>query len=208
MIDHTVTRRLIQLLLSCLVLGAGVSLLLAARLGSDGYSTLLSGLVRATGISFLTVSVAVGAALLAMAWWRGLRPGVGTLAQTVVVGLTVHLLLPVLPAPEALGWRLAEMTAGLLVLAVGVAGYLAVQLGSGPTEAAAQAWQNVIPFKWGYSLFQLLAMVIGWLCGADVGIATVAVVVLLGWLVDRIQPWLTPAGLPPTPRLASEPQPG
>lgn len=184
---------------SCVVLGLGVSLLLDARLGSDGYSTLLNGLTLASGWSFLVVSLVVGVALLAMAWWRGLRPGIGTLAQTVVVGATVSIVHPLLPSPDSLGWRLTEMTGGLLVLAIGVAGYLAVQLGSGPTEAAALAWADVIPFRWGYSALQLASMLIGWWCGADVGVATILVVVLLGWLVDRLQPWLTPVELRRSP---------
>lgn len=196
-------RRLIQLFLACVVLGIGVSLLLDARLGSDGYSTLLNGLVLATGWSFLLVSVVVGVVLLAMAWLRGRPPGLGTVVQTVVVGATVNLVLPLLPSPEALALRSLEMVLGLLVLAVGVAGYLAVQLGAGPAEAAAQAWESVVPFRWGYTVLQLSGMLIGWLCGADIGVGTVLVVVLIGLMVDRIQPHLTPTALRTHPPYAS-----
>lgn len=35
-VSVNLTRRVVQLVLSCLVLGAGVALLLDARLGSDG----------------------------------------------------------------------------------------------------------------------------------------------------------------------------
>lgn len=198
-------RRLVQLLLACVVLGIGVSLLLDAGLGSDGYSTLLNGLVLATGWSFLLISLVVGVALLAMAWALGRPPGIGTLMQTLVVGATVNVALPLLPGPESPVVRGLESGLGILVLAVGVAGYLAVDLGSGPAEAAAQSWERWVPFRWGYTGLQALSMSIGWLCGADVGISTVLVVVLLGWLVDRIQPRLTPAGLRPDP--APEPAP-
>ena len=39
-----------QLVLACGVLGVGVALLLDAALGSDGYSSLVSGLTLATGL--------------------------------------------------------------------------------------------------------------------------------------------------------------
>ncbi|HLS41381.1 MAG TPA: hypothetical protein VK038_11515 [Ornithinicoccus sp.] len=190
-------RRLIQLVLSCVVLGVGVSLLLDARLGSDGYSTLLNGLTLATGWSFLLVSLVVGVALLTVAWLRGRRPGIGTVVQTVAVGATINVVLPLMPAPDSLVLRGGEVLLGLLVLAVGVAGYLAVDLGAGPAEAAAQATEPAVPFRWSYTLLQVTAMGTGWLLGGDVGVATVLVALLIGPLVSRIQPWLTPAALRP-----------
>ena len=70
-------------------------------LGSDGYSSLVSGLTLATGCPFALVNVAIAVALIALAWSRGTRPGLGTLVQPVVVGVVVGLLLPVLPSPPA-----------------------------------------------------------------------------------------------------------
>lgn len=189
------TRRLIQLVLSCMVLGVGVALLLDARLGSDGYSTLLNGMTLATGWSFLLVSVVVGVALLAVAWLRGRRPGIGTLVQVVAVGATINVVLPLMPTPDSLALRSGEMLLGLLVLAVGVAGYLAVDLGAGPAEAAAQSTEPAVPFRWSYTLLQATSMVVGWLLGGDVGAATVLVALVMGPLVSWIQPWLTPAPL-------------
>jgi len=54
-----VVRRVVQLVVSCLVLGIGVGLLLRAALGSDGYSTLINGTSLATGIDFAIVNLAV-----------------------------------------------------------------------------------------------------------------------------------------------------
>lgn len=190
-------RRLAQLVISVIILGLGVALLLDARLGSDGYSTLLNGLTLATGWSFLLVTVVVGVVLIVLAWLRGRRPGIGTLVQTLGVGASVNVFLPLMPGPESLALRGIEMVLGLLVLAVGVAGYLAVELGAGPAEAAAQAFDPPVPFRWSYTALQVTSMVIGWFLGADVGVATVVVALLLGQLVYRLQPLLTPAALRP-----------
>ena len=98
----SLTRRLVQLVLSCAVLGVGVAVLLDAALGSDGYSTLISGLTKTSGLPFVLVNLGVGILLIALAWSRGTRPGVGTLVQTDVVGGTVSAVSPLLPTPDAL----------------------------------------------------------------------------------------------------------
>lgn len=186
----SLVQRVVRLVLSCVVLGLGVSLLLDARLGSDGYSMFVNGLSIAGGWKFAVVNVLVGLALVLIAWVHGRRPGLGTLVQPVVVGLVVGAVLPDLPQPEALGVRWAEFVAGFLVLAVGVAGYLATDLGAGPAEAAALAWDPPVPFRWGYSLVQVAMAIVGWVCGAALGVGTVLVVVLIGPVVGRLLPVL------------------
>lgn len=182
--------RLAQLVVSCALLGAGVALLLDARLGSDGYSMLISGLSIATQVEFAVVNVVVGVLLVLMAWWRGRRPGLGTLVQPAVVGVVVSVMLTVLPGPASYVGRGTELALGFVVLCVGVAGYLAVDLGAGPAEGAALAWEPPVPFKWSYSLVQLVGAVVGWLLGASLGPGTLLVILLIGPCVDMLMPLL------------------
>jgi len=182
--------RVLQLVISCAVLGIGVALLLDARLGSDGYSMFVHGLVLTSGAGFWLVNTVVGVVLIAMGWWRGRRPGLGTVAQPVVVGAVVALTLPLLPTPASLGLRWVELLVGFAVLCVGVAGYLAVDLGAGPTEVAALAWDPPVPFRWSYAAVQVIGAASGWLMGASLGLGTVLVVLLIGPVVDRLMPLL------------------
>lgn len=85
--------RMTQLIVSCIVLGIGVALLLLAALGSDGYSTFVNGISIALAVPFLAVNVVLGVILVALAWFRGLIPGLGTVVQPVVVGATVSALM-------------------------------------------------------------------------------------------------------------------
>lgn len=176
------SRRLVQLLGGCVVLGAGVSLLLAPQLGSDGFSSLVSGLAEAAGWSFMLANAVVSAGFLAMAWLRGVRPGIGTVVQVVVVGATVTVLLPLLEGLDPTGpvERTLMLLAAFPVLAVGIALYLDSHLGAGPMEAAALAWDPPLPFARSYSAFQLLSAVVGWQLGAAIGPGTIAVIVALG----------------------------
>ncbi len=176
--------RLLLLVVGCLVLGTGVAMLLSADLGSDGYSTLVNGLSRAAGMPFVAANVLVSVAFLLMAAIRRVVPGVGTVVQIVVVGFTVSWLLPVIGTPDSLVLRALLLAAAFPVLALGVAAYLGSQLGAGPAEAAALAWDPPLPFRWTYSAVQGGGALVGWLLGATLGAGTLAVIVLLGPGVD------------------------
>ena len=176
--------RLLLLVTGCLVLGTGVGMLLTADLGSDGYSTLVNGISRSTGVSFAVCNLGVSAVFLAVAAMRRLFPDVGTVVQIVLVGFTVTLIIDWLDIPDALAGRSAYLVVAFPVLAVGIAAYLGANLGAGPAEAAALAWDPPVPFKWSYSAVQGGGAIVGWLLGAAIGPGTLAVVFLLGPAVD------------------------
>lgn len=178
--------QLVRLVVSCVILGVGVAMLLIASLGSDGYSTMINGLSIALDVKFWLVNLVVGVVLVAMAWVRGLTPGLGTITQPLVVGFVVSGLLDAFGEPDAMWARAALLALSFPVLAVGVAGYLAVDAGAGPTEAAALAFDPPVPFKWSYSVVQGGGALLGWLCGAAVGPGTLLVIFLLGPLVDAL----------------------
>ena len=180
----TSPRRLVQLVVGCVVLGVGVSMLLTADLGSDGYSTLVNGIALSTGTSFLLCNTLVSLAFLALAAARRVYPGIGTVVQVVVVGVTVDLLLRVLETPDGLPGRVVLLVAAFPVLAAGIAAYLGSHTGAGPAEAAALAWDPPLPFRWSYSAVQGGGALVGWLLGATVGVGTLAVIVALGPCVD------------------------
>ncbi|MGY2873267.1 uncharacterized protein ACVW00_000457 [Marmoricola sp. URHA0025 HA25] len=176
--------RLGLLLTGCVVLGTGVGLLLTADLGSDGYSTLVNGVSRSSGLSFVVCNLGVSAVFLALAAARRLLPDVGTVVQIVVVGFTVSWVLDLLETPDSLLGRSAYLVVAFPVLAAGIAAYLGSNLGAGPAEGAALAWDPPVPFKWSYSCVQGGGAIVGWLLGAAIGPGTLAVVLLLGPAVD------------------------
>lgn len=189
-----------RLVVSCTVLGVGVGMLLTAALGSDGYSTMINGLSLALDVDFAVVNLAVGVVLVALAWARGLRPGVGTVVQPVVVGVVVSVVLAVLEQPDQWWARALLLAVSLPVLAIGVAGYLAEDAGAGPTEAAAIALDPPVPFRWSYGIVQGGGALVGYACGAAVGPGTLLVIVLLGPMVT----WVS-ARLPGRPGTTTNP---
>lgn len=173
-----------MLLIGCVVLGLGVSMLLAADLGSDGFSTFVNGLTLTTGTAFWIMNLVVGAVLVALAMLRKVYPGVGTVVQVVLVGVVVDQALGRMTTPDDLAWRIVLLVGAFPVLAIGIALYLGSHTGAGPAEAAALAWDPPVAFRWTYSVVQGGGALAGWLLGATVGAGTLAVIVLLGPAVD------------------------
>ena len=176
-----------QLLVGCAVLGVGVALMLEAALGSDGYSTLVNGLALTSGLAFWQLNIVVGAVFVVLAWARGTRPGPGTLVQWFLVGLVISGVMAAIPGVTSMPLRIAMLTVALVLIAVGVAAYLASATGAGPAEAMALAWDPPVPFRWSYNLVQFGGALVGWLLGAAVGPGTIVVFVLLGPAVDLVR---------------------
>lgn len=179
-------RQTLLLVGGCVVLGVGVAMLLVADLGSDGFSTFVNGVSLSTGVEFWIVNIVVGVVLVAMAALRGVRPGVGTVVQVVLVGVVISVALDLTSTPDDLVARAPLLAAAFPVLAVGISLYLGSHTGAGPAEAAALAWDPPVAFKWSYSAVQAGGALIGWLLGATVGIGTLAVILLLGPAVDLV----------------------
>lgn len=177
-------RRAALLIGGCTILGIGVALILTADLGSDGFSTLVNGFRLATGVPFFVANLVISGSFLLIAAARRVIPGIGTIAQIVIVGGVASIGLDALPSPGSLGGQLALLALSLPVIGVGVACYLGSHLGAGPAEAAGLAWDPPIPFAWSYSAVQAFGAVVGWLLGATIGVATIAVILILGPLVS------------------------
>ena len=168
-----------QLVVSCVALGLGVGMVLVASFGSDGYSSLINGISRSTGVPYAAVNWTVGFTAVVLARLRGVRPGLGTITHPVVVGLTVNAVLDLVAVPGSFAVRVALLGVGSFVLAAGVAGYLEAGLGAGPFEAATLALDPV-PFRVAYGVLQAAGALAGWLLGASIGVGTLVVVFGVG----------------------------
>lgn len=172
--------RPLLLLGGCVFIGVGIALLLAAALGSDGLSTMVHGLSMTLAMPYWAVNVAVAGALVAVAWWRGLPPGPASILTPVCVGPIVSVVGGVLGTPSDPALRAALLLAALPITSIGVAVYLAADYGAGPAEAVAIALDPPVPLRWSLGIVQGAGALIGWLCGADVGVGTLLLVVGLG----------------------------
>lgn len=167
-------RRLPQLVVGILVLGMGIALTLEARLGVSPYDVLHQGIARMTGLSVGTIVILVG--LVILLFWIPIRqrPGIGTVLNTLTVGLVIDLVLRVMPEPDLLAARVPLLVIGILVTGLGMGLYIGAGLGPGPrdglmTGIAARGF----PLWAVRTVLELTALAAGWVLGGNVGIGTV-----------------------------------
>ena len=195
-------RRLPNLVVGIVVLSAGITLVLQARLGVSPYDVLHQGLSMVTGLSFGTVVVLLGLLILVVWIPIGQRFGLGTILNTITVGFIVDVFLGWLPAPEALAWRWPMLVSGILVTALGTGLYIGAGLGPGPRDGL----MTGLAAK-GHPLWlvrtglEASALVAGWALGGDVGVGTLLFAVSIGplshWFLARLH--LGVGGVDPDP---------
>ncbi len=93
------------------------------------------GLVRQFGLTIGQWSIIVGAIVLLL--WIPLRerPGIGTVSNVLVIGVTLDLFLAVLAPPATLWLRAVCLALGILVNGVATAAYIGARLGPGRVTA-------------------------------------------------------------------------
>ena len=98
-------RRVIQLYAGLVGFAFGEALVVRAALGVIPWDVLHQGLVRQFGLTIGQWSIIVGAIVLLL--WIPLRerPGLGTVSNVLVIGVTLDLFLALLAPPEALWLR-------------------------------------------------------------------------------------------------------
>src|SRR4028119_1607365 len=125
-------RRLLQLALGLFLFGVSTALMLRAGLGLNPWDIFHQGLADRLGWSIGAVIVAVGAVVLLL--WIPLRerPGVGTIANMLFVGLAANWSLPGLGRAQDLLLQIAFLIGGIVLQAVAAGTYIGAGLGAGP----------------------------------------------------------------------------
>jgi uncharacterized membrane protein YczE len=157
---------------------AGVVLGLRSGLGVSPWDVLHDGLGDVTPLTFGTATIAVGVLLVLATWLAGVRPGPGTVANMVLIGVFADLMLASGIAADLDGrWlplRLAAVVAGVGLVAAGSALYLGAGLGSGPRDSLMLAISARTGRRVGLvrTLIETSALAVGWALGGAAGIGT------------------------------------
>jgi uncharacterized membrane protein YczE len=183
-------RRLVQLYVGLCLYGFAGALQVRSKLGLDPWDVFHQGLGNHLGLRIGTVVIVVGAAVLLL--WIPLRqwPGLGTLSNVVLIGLSMNWSLDLLPHSAPLGVRIGEMVGGIVLLAVATGMYIGAAFGPGPrdglmTGLARRTGRSIRLVRTGIEVTVLAA---GWLLGGTVGIGTVAFAVAIGPLAQIFLP--------------------
>jgi uncharacterized membrane protein YczE len=184
-------RRATQLLAGLFLYGATAAMMVLAGLGLDPWDVLHQGLSRTFGLGIGTWAII--ASFLVLLGWVPLRqrPGAGTVANAVLVGAFMDLILAVFDPPEALWARIALLVGGVIGNGVATGLYIGAGLGPGArdglTTGLAARGHSIRVVR---TTIEAAVLVSGFLLGGTVGAGTVLYAVAIGPITHRTIPAL------------------
>lgn len=174
--------RFARLMTGLTIFGAGEGCLVAADLGNSPWTVLAQGVSLQTPLSIGAATVVISFVVLGV--WIPLRqrPGLGTIANAVWIGIALQGTLELLPDEPPLALRWTLMAGGIALVALGSGLYLTAALGPGPRDGLMTGFHR----RTGASLrlvravIELTVLAGGFALGGTVGIGTVLFALLIG----------------------------
>lgn len=191
-------QRLLRLLLGLWLYGLAIALLVKGALGAAPWDVFHLGVALHVPLSLGTVMVI--AALAVLLAWIPLRqmPGLGTVANTLLLGPFADIHLALLGAPTGWAMQCGFMFGGVLICGFATALYVGAQLGPGPRDglmtglARCSGWS----IRRVRTLIELAVLAAGIALGGTVGMGTIVFALSVGpitqfflrYLVVRLDP--------------------
>jgi uncharacterized membrane protein YczE len=148
------------------------------------------GLSQKTGFSIGVVVIAVS--FLVLLLWIPLRqmPGIGTIANAVLVGLFADLGLWLIPSFSHLGGQIAMLAGAVILNGIASACYIGARLGPGARDGL----MTGLVRRTGWSVrlvrtgIEVVVLAVGFLLGGSVGVGTVVYALAIGPIVQVLLP--------------------
>jgi len=174
-------RRFPPLVAGILIIGFSISISVRAQLGLAPWDVFHQGVAKALNLSIGVVVVLVGFVVLLA--WIPLRQhlGLGTVLNTLSIGLIANLGLAVIPEQHLLAVRIPLLAVALLGFGVGGGLYIGAGLGPGPRDGLMTAITARGYRLWVVrTILECSVLVVGVALGGEVGIGTVLIAFSLG----------------------------
>jgi uncharacterized membrane protein YczE len=174
-------RRFPPLVAGILIIGFSISLSVRAQLGLAPWDVFHQGVAKAVGLSLGTVVILVG--LVVLLAWIPLRQhlGLGTIVNTLTIGLIANLGLALIPDQHLLAVRVPLLVVALLGFGLGGGLYIGAGLGPGPRDGLMTAIAARGHRLWVVrTIIECSVLVVGFVLGGEVGIGTVLIAFLIG----------------------------
>lgn len=167
--------RLLRLSIGLWLYGVAIALMIEGALGASPWDVFHLGVSLHAPMSLGTVMVITAVAVLLA--WIPLRqmPGVGTIANTLLLGPFADINLMLFDTPQTLPLRVAYMLGGVVACAFATALYVGAQLGPGPRDGL----MTGLARRTGWTIrrvrtaIEITVLAVGVMLGGTVGIGTV-----------------------------------
>ncbi len=175
-------RQLAQVLAGLWMFGMGEALVVASELGNSPWTVLAEGVSVHTPLSIGAATFAIG--VLVLLCWIPLRtrPGLGTVLNAIVIGISIDVTLSILPGEATLPLRWGSLFVGIALVGAGSGLYLTSALGPGPRDGIMTGLNRIYgwPLAAVRACIELTAVTAGVLLGGTAGIGSLLFALLVG----------------------------
>ena len=175
--------------------GLGEGLLIVSFTGASPWSVLAQGISLNINLSIGTITLLISIAVLVLWIPLGLKPGMGTIFNALIIAFMIDLCIKFVPTPSNFTNQIFLAVLSVLAVGIGAGIYLISNLGAGPRDGLMIGLQKLtkLPIAAVRGTLEISVVSIGWYLGGTVGIGTllfafgIGPCVALGlYLVDKI----------------------
>ena len=173
------------ILVGLILFGAGIGALFLADLGVGPWDVLHDALAGLASRQPGTVIITLGIALLGLVAMLRQPIGPATVANVVIIGITVNIVLAVVEPPSAWPVRGALVVLAPLAVAFGSMLYLGAGLGTGVRDGLMTALVDTgLSIRAARTSLEITVLVVGGALGGSYGVGTLAFALLVGPLLQ------------------------
>jgi uncharacterized membrane protein YczE len=182
--------RLVALFGGLVLFGFAIVFMLESRLGLPPWDVLHFGIAKHTPLSLGVSGIVVGLVIVAFTWLEGTPPGFGTIANTIVIGVSIDVLrsFDAIDAlsESVLAIRIALLAAGVVLFGVGSAFYIGAGMGAGPRDSLMMVLSRRTGQRIGLvrGAMEITVLLSGLALGGIAGIGTLTLALLVGPVVE------------------------
>ena len=175
--------------------GLGEGLLIVSFTGASPWSVLAQGISLNVNLSIGTITLLISIAVLLLWIPLGLKPGMGTIFNALIVALMIDLCIKFIPTPSNYIHQIILAIISVITVGIGGGIYLVSNLGAGPRDGLMIGLQKItnLPIAVVRATLEISVVSVGWYLGGTVGVGTlffafgIGPCVALGlYLVDKI----------------------
>lgn len=174
--------RVLLLTVGIILLGIGGSFTVQSNLGTAPWTVLAQGISVQSGLPLGVSFFFVSLTLFLMWIPLSLKPGYGTIANTIFFAFGLQVGVDYIPEPTNTATAYLLLLLGVFITGCGGAMYITCGLGTGPSDGIMLAFlgKTKLPITVVRALIEIVVLTIGYFLGGDVGIGTVIIALLIG----------------------------
>lgn len=181
---------IIRITLGFFLCACGTVMALNSNLGLSPWDVFHQGLTNVIGITMGQASIIVGVVIVIITSILGLKAGLGTIANMIVIGCFIDLIMymKIIPVCNNPFSGILMMIGSLFASAIGSYLYIGCEMGCGPRDGLMIVLVKLTgkPLSLIRFCIEMGALIIGWFLGGFVGIGTLVTAFGIGYCVQII----------------------